>query len=861
MELADFELRAELFLGAVAQLENLQLPDLERERLSRPDDVAVGLGLDLHLVDRRVVAEKLHDLVARPLLVVQSGVDHQPDRAQHFVIQSSIVAVRIVVVADFLPQPLRIERPPFDEGGVAALLPELRQVGQLLLNRELHVMSGDAFVIRRRLGRQRLARRGLVRVHVHAPGTRAVRRAGLVRRAGGLFLAERLHRHDLDLRFRQPSQELRQTRVHLVDEVRVAVDDVLRRLEVQIGILFDRGVERLQIVEALALGDLQHVRFDARHFVEADLVNLLGREIAGGLLLHAEGVARLAVGQRPDADVRPPLRRVFVAHERLEFLVRRNDGVLDGLERGLADALLVGVGDAVRKLRERQRERRFVGRRVADVGGLAGDFVEQELRRHQLRGHAFAHVGDGVVEGHRELAAADDVVVVVLHSLEGQRRRQLRRAEVKAAHLIDGRLPAVELRPFDALRRIAHHQIAIEPLLFAEAGGVDRFEALQEPPGLFEIGAHRGLGDIADLVVASLVAEDRRGLRIRPHRVFPLLVEEIVESLAAAIEIGGGELLGAQRIRGQEEQEDRQQLLHRRSIESRAMKRAGWALVIFSFLTVALHAQVDPDLLAGLKARSIGPASMSGRVAAIDVVESNPDIVYFCAGTGGLWKSTKGGLSFAPVFDDQPVAAIGAVAIYQASPEIVWVGTGEGNVRNSMSVGNGVYKSMDGGKTWQHLGLDKTERIYRIVLHPRDPNIAWVAAMGQAWGQNPERGVFKTTDGGTTWTNVLYSNERSGAAELVIDPANPNKLFASLWEYRRWPWFFNSGGPGSGLYVTYDGGANWKRYTEEDGIPKGTLGRVGIAIAHSNPNIVYALVEAEKSALLRSDDGGLKWTA
>src|SRR5215212_2939612 len=285
------------------------------------------------------------------------------------------------------------------------------------------------------------------------------------------------------------------------------------------------------------------------------------------------------------------------------------------------------------------------------------------------------------------------------------------------------------------------------------------------------------------------------------------------------------------------------------------------SLLLSLLFAATLRAQVYPDLLAGLKARSVGPASMSGRVAAIDAVESNPNVVYVGAATGGLWKSTNGGLSFTPIFDDQPVAAIGAVAIHQASPEIVWVGTGEGNVRNSMSVGNGVYKSMDGGKTWQHLGLEKTERIYRIALHPRDPNVAWVAAMGQAWGQNAERGVFKTVDGGKTWTKVLYVNDRSGAADLVIDPANPNKLFASLWEYRRWPWFFHSGGSGSGLYVTYDGGASWKRYTEEDGMPKGNLGRVGIAVARSNPNVVYALVEAEKSALLRSDDGGQKWTS
>jgi photosystem II stability/assembly factor-like uncharacterized protein len=283
--------------------------------------------------------------------------------------------------------------------------------------------------------------------------------------------------------------------------------------------------------------------------------------------------------------------------------------------------------------------------------------------------------------------------------------------------------------------------------------------------------------------------------------------------------------------------------------------------LVLCFLPFTLHAQIDPELLAGMKARAIGPATMSGRVAAIDAVESDPDIVYVGAATGGVWKSTDGAYSFTPLFDDQPVAAIGAVAINQSSPEIVWVGTGEGNPRNSVSIGNGIYKSLDGGSTWTHLGLEKTERIHRIVLHPRDPNIAWVAAMGQAWGQNPERGVFKTTDGGRTWTKVLYVNERTAAADLVIDPENPNKLFAAMWEYQRWPWFFNSGGPGSGLHVTYDGGATWKRFTEEDGMPKGMLGRIGIAIARSNPNVVYALVEAGKSALLRSDDGGRKWAA
>ncbi len=293
------------------------------------------------------------------------------------------------------------------------------------------------------------------------------------------------------------------------------------------------------------------------------------------------------------------------------------------------------------------------------------------------------------------------------------------------------------------------------------------------------------------------------------------------------------------------------------------MRRASRSVALaIALLPAAVFAAapVDPDLLAGLRARSIGPATMSGRVASIDVVESNPDIIYVGAATGGVWKSVNGGLTWTPIFDDQPVAAIGAVAVFQGNPGIVWVGTGEGNPRNSVSIGNGMYRSLDGGKTWSHLGLEATERIHRVVLHPTEPNVAWAAAMGQAWGENPERGVFKTLDGGKTWRKVLYVDPRTGAADLILDPSNPNKLFAAMWDYRRWPWLFRSGGPGSGLYVTYDGGETWKRYSEEDGLPKGDLGRIGLALSRSSPEIVYALVEAEKSALLRSSDGGRSWT-
>jgi photosystem II stability/assembly factor-like uncharacterized protein len=268
---------------------------------------------------------------------------------------------------------------------------------------------------------------------------------------------------------------------------------------------------------------------------------------------------------------------------------------------------------------------------------------------------------------------------------------------------------------------------------------------------------------------------------------------------------------------------------------------------------------LDPDLLAGMKARSIGPAGMSGRVAAIDAVESNPDIIYVGAASGGVWKSTDAGLTWEPIFDDQPVASIGAIAIYQANPDIVWVGTGEANTRNSVSVGDGVYRSIDGGKTWTHVGLEKSEHIYRIVLHPTDPNVAWVSALGRLWGENPERGIYKTEDGGKTWNLVLKADDKTGGGDIAIDPRNPDKLFASLWQVRRWPWSFQSGGPGSGLFVTYDGGKNWKSITEDDGLPSGNLGKIAVAISRSNPETVYTLVEADKSALLRSDDGGKHW--
>ncbi len=263
--------------------------------------------------------------------------------------------------------------------------------------------------------------------------------------------------------------------------------------------------------------------------------------------------------------------------------------------------------------------------------------------------------------------------------------------------------------------------------------------------------------------------------------------------------------------------------------------------------------------LHSLHARSVGPAGMAGRVASVVAVPGQPDTMFAGAATGGVWRSDDGGVTWQPVFDDQPVQSIGAIAVSPSNPAVVWVGTGEGNPRNSAGVGNGVYRSVDGGRTWTHVGLEKSERIHRIVVDPRDPDIAYAGAMGPEWSDGEERGVFKTTDGGRTWKRVLFTNASSGVSDLVMDPSNPDKLFAAMWDFRRKPWTFRSGGPGSGLFVTRDGGETWTRLSADDGLPAGELGRIGVAVAASDPDIVTAVVEAKKGALVRSYDGGRTW--
>ncbi|MGB5395153.1 MAG: hypothetical protein WBN16_12965, partial [Lutimonas sp.] len=283
-------------------------------------------------------------------------------------------------------------------------------------------------------------------------------------------------------------------------------------------------------------------------------------------------------------------------------------------------------------------------------------------------------------------------------------------------------------------------------------------------------------------------------------------------------------------------------------------------LFLLLITTAMAGQQIDITKFSDIKPRSIGPAGMSGRITAIDVVTDQPNIMYVGAASGGVWKSVSEGVDWKPVFDKQAVQSIGAIAIQQNNPDVVWVGTGEGNPRNSVNGGYGIYKSLDGGETWKSMGLEKTRNIHRIVIDKDNPNTIYVAAIGSSWGEHPERGVFKTTDGGLSWKKILFVNNKTGAADLVMDAQNPNKLVAAMWEHRRKPYTFHSGGPGSGLYITYDGGENWTKKTDKDGLPKGDLGRIGLAISKSNPQVVYALVEAKKNALYRSEDGGNKWT-
>ncbi len=283
--------------------------------------------------------------------------------------------------------------------------------------------------------------------------------------------------------------------------------------------------------------------------------------------------------------------------------------------------------------------------------------------------------------------------------------------------------------------------------------------------------------------------------------------------------------------------------------------------VFFLLSTVSSFGQSAEEignLYEKLEWRCVGPAVMGGRTVDIDVVEKEPWIIYAAIGPSGVWKSDNNGISWKPVFHEENTVSVGDIAIAQSHPHIIWVGTGEATSRNSVTIGDGVYKSIDSGKTWTNMGLENTRHISRIVINPGDPNIVFVAAMGHLWGPNKERGIYKTTDGGKTWQQVLYVDENTGFADLAMHPADSLTLYAAAYEHRRLPYYFSSGGPGSGLYKSTDGGETWKKLTKD--LPEGVLGRIGIDVARSKPDVVYALIEHEDGGIWRSEDRGESWT-
>jgi len=265
--------------------------------------------------------------------------------------------------------------------------------------------------------------------------------------------------------------------------------------------------------------------------------------------------------------------------------------------------------------------------------------------------------------------------------------------------------------------------------------------------------------------------------------------------------------------------------------------------------------------LKNLQWRELGPAIMGGRIDDFAVVESNPNIVYVGAASGGVWKTTNAGTTWEPLFDNEAVPTIGDVTLAPSDPSIVWVGTGEANNRQSSSWGNGVYKSTDAGKTWTNVGLKDSHHIGRLVIHPQNPDVVYVAALGHLWGLNKERGVYKTTDGGKTWTQSLFVNDDTGVVDIAMDPQSPDTLYAAAYERRRTPYGFNGGGPDGGIYRTTDGGATWKKLTK--GLPYadgGDVGRIGLCVYRRNPNIVYAIIQHANGGIFRSEDRGETWT-
>ncbi len=293
-----------------------------------------------------------------------------------------------------------------------------------------------------------------------------------------------------------------------------------------------------------------------------------------------------------------------------------------------------------------------------------------------------------------------------------------------------------------------------------------------------------------------------------------------------------------------------------------------WWLLALLMPTAPLLAQSpDSEIFKQLEYRQIGP--LGNRVSAVIGVPGERNTYYIGAASGGVWKTTDGGVSWAPVFDDQEAQSIGSLAVSASDPNVVWAGTGEAHIRSNISIGDGVYKSTDGGKTWRNMGLEKTGRISRLAIHPSNPDLVYAAALGHAYGPQQERGVYRTRDGGRTWDRVLFTNPDSGASDIVIDPNNPRILYAGMWQMVIWTWGRQSGGPGSGLYKSMDGGDTWKKL-EGNGLPEETWGKVALSMSADSSNRVYALIETNshrdfepltdhQGVLWRTDDAGENW--
>src|SRR5258708_8014952 len=286
---------------------------------------------------------------------------------------------------------------------------------------------------------------------------------------------------------------------------------------------------------------------------------------------------------------------------------------------------------------------------------------------------------------------------------------------------------------------------------------------------------------------------------------------------------------------------------------------SGWTYAVTSSAAATPRAAIDSTILHMYRWRSIGP-DRGGRSIAVSGVRGRPQEGSFGATGGGLWKTTNGGESWTPVTDGQlHSASVGAVAVSETNPDIVWIGMGESCIRGNILPGDGVYKSIDAGKTWTHVGFGNSDGTGKIRVHPKNPDVVFVASFGKYGGPSEERGVFKTTDGGKTWRKVLYRDDKTGGVDISIDPSNPDVMYAALWEAYRNEYTMSSGGPGSGLFKSTDGGENWKEITRNAGLPAGMDGKIGVAVSGADSTRVYALVENDNGGLFSSDDAGTTW--